>query len=320
MSVYTTVTPDEMAAFLRCYDVGLLESYEGINEGIENTNYFVNTNSGSAAPHATGNYVLTVFEWQRREEIPYFLEFMAYLSERGLPCPHPIADRQGRYLQTLHEKPAALISRLDGHSLQEPEAKHCEQVGTALARLHEIAASFAQKHSNKRGRDWCDKYACKVLPFLDDGDGALLREEVQRHHTFSGDKLPRGIIHADLFADNVLFDGGYLSGIIDFYYACNDDLIYDLAITVNAWCSDETGSLNENNYAALVSAYAAGRSFLPSERDAWQDTLRRAALRFWLSRLHDACFQKTGQITHVKNPDVYKNILLRRKSEVLPLC
>ena len=322
MSVYTIVTHAEIETFLRGYDAGPFESYKGIDEGIENTNYFVNTKSSGS--HAAGRYVLTIFEWQRRDDIPYFLELMAYLSERGLPCPRPVADRRGRYLQTLHDKPATLVSRLDGCSVRRPEARHCEQVGSALASLHTLAARFPHEHRNKRDWHWCDRCARKVLPFLDDEDGALLHEEIchhRRHHRpLMARALPRGVVHADLFGDNVLFDEGRLSGLIDFYYACDDDLIYDLAITVNAWCSDDTGALDEDNYVALVNAYAAVRSFLPVEKGAWQDALRQGALRFWLSRLHDAHFRKTGHITHIKDPDVYRDVLLSRKFAVPPLC
>ncbi len=318
MSVYTIVTQTELETFLHGYSAGLLESYQGIDEGIENTNYFVNTKSSGSS--AARRYVLTIFEWQGRDDIPYFLELMRYLSERGMPCPSPIADRQGRYLQTLHDKPAALVSWLDGRSVQRPEARHCEQVGAALARLHELTARFPRQHRNQRGQDWRDWCAGQVLPFLNQEDGALLREEIRYHRCPVARVLPRGVVHADLFMDNILFDEGRLSGLIDFYYACDDDLVYDLAITVNAWCSDDTGALDEDNYAALVGAYAAVRTFLPMEREVWQDALRRGALRFWLSRLHGAYFQKDGHITHMKNPDVYRDILLSRKSAVPPLC
>ena len=318
MSVYTVLTLTEIEAFLRRYDTGSFESYKGVDEGIENTNYFVNTKSSGSS--VAGRYVLTIFEWQSQGDIPYFLELMAYLSERGLPCPHPIADRRGSYLQTLYGKPATLVSRLAGRSVQRPEAGHCEQVGAALAKLHALSADFPHEHRNRRDRGWCDRCGGKVLPFLDSGDGALLREEIRHHRSPAARALPRGVVHADLFRDNVLFDEGRLSGLIDFYYACDDDLVYDLAITVNAWCSDDAGGLDKDSYAALVGAYAAVRPFLPAEREVWQDALRRGALRFWLSRLHDAHFQKTGHITHVKDPGVYRDILLSRKSAVPPLC
>lgn len=316
MSVYTVVNESEMQEFLRRYDAGPLSGYSGINEGIENTNYFVDT---GAAP-GKGRYVLTIFEWQARADLPYFLELMAYLADAGLPCPHPVADREGRYLQTLCGKPAALITRLDGGSVDSPGPEHCAQVGSALAALHLAAAGFGREHPNKRDGLWRERYAGEVMPRLAGADADLLRGEIARHKDALAPDLPRGTIHADLFRDNVLFDEGRLSGLIDFYYACDGNLIYDLAITVNAWCSREDGSLDDSNYRALVGAYAERRSFTAAESGVWQDALRRAALRFWLSRLHGAHFPKTGHITHVKDADAFRRILLHRKRGAPALC
>lgn len=316
MSVYTAVSESEMKEFLRRYDAGSLTAYEGIDEGIENTNYFVDTGGAGV----NGRYVLTIFEWQAPSELPYFLELMAHLADAGLLCPHPVADREGIYLQTLCGKPAALITRLAGGSVHSPGCAHCGQVGSTLAALHAAASGFAREHRNKRGGPWRKRYAEKVTPKLAGDDARLLRSELSHHQDPFPRDLPRGVIHADLFRDNVLFDGGRLSGVIDFYYACNGALIYDLAIAVNDWCSREDGSLDDRRYRALVGAYAGHRAFSTAESGVWQDALRRAALRFWLSRLHDAHFPKVGHITHVKDADVFKNVLLHRRREVPPLC
>ncbi len=317
MSVYTVVSESEMKEFLRRYDAGSLTAYKGINEGIENTNYFVDTGGGALG---SGRYVLTIFEWQTPSELPYFLDLMAYLADAGLSCPHPVADRQGTYLQTLHGKPAALITRLAGGSVHSPAPDHCRQVGSVLAALHETASGFARSHPNKRGGLWRRSYAEKITPKLPGDDARLLRGEIGHHKDSFPNGIPRGTIHADLFRDNVLFDEDRLSGVIDFYYACDGALIYDLAITVNDWCSRGDGSLDDRKYRALVGAYAARRAFSKAESEVWQDALRRAALRFWLSRLHDAHFPKVGHITHVKDADVFKNVLLHRKRGVPPLC
>lgn len=315
MSVYTAVSQSRMEEFLRCYDVGSLVRYEGINEGVENTNYFVDTDG------APGRYVLTLFEWQRPADLPYFLELMAHLAAAGLPCPHPVADRRGDCLQTLCEKPAALITRLAGRSVHAPDARHCEQVGAMLAKLHAAAAGFTGRHPDKRDGRWRRECSKRVLPFLSAADAEVLMDEISQHEEASqksnGSELPRGTIHADLFRDNVLFDGGCLSGVIDFYYSCDGDLLYDLAVTVNDWCSNKDGSLDRKRYSALVDAYAERRPFSAAERDAtnnaWGSALRRAALRFWLSRLRDTHFPKDGQITHVKDADAFRNILLHRR-------
>ena len=248
---------------------------------------------------------------------------MTHLADAGLPCPHPIADQRGECLQTLCEKPAALITRLAGRSIHTPDACHCEQVGTVLAELHMAAASFAGRHPDKRDGRWRGECAERVLSFLAAADVEILREEVSRHEEAArksaGEKLPRGTVHADLFRDNVLFDDDRLSGVIDFYYSCDGDLIYDLAVTVNDWCSNEDGSIDQARYAALVGAYGERRPFTAAERDpannAWGDALRCAALRFWLSRLRDTYFPKDGHITHVKDADVFRNILLHRRQE-----
>ena len=313
MSVYTIVSESDLKDFLRHYAVGQLDRYSGINEGIENTNYFVDTTAGE-------HYVLTIFEWQNEADLPYFLDLMAHIDDTGLPCPHPVADYTGQYLQTLCGKPATLITRLNGRNVDSPNVDHCRQIGTALAKLHQAAQDFTQKHSNKRGQQWRQQTAEKILPKLPEDDAKLLRDELTRHHNAPRFNVPRGTIHADLFRDNALFNGGDLSGIIDFYYACDGDLIYDLAITVNDWCLQKDGSFDTDKYLALIKAYAEHRPFLATENDAWQNALRRAALRFWLSRLHDTHFPKTGQITHTKNADTFKKILLQRRDGVPALC
>ncbi len=320
MSVYTVVSKPEMEDFLRLYAVGMLAGYSGINEGIENTNYFVDTRTAPDGDSPDTHYVLTIFEWQDRSDLPYFLDLMAHAADVGLPCPHPIVDKKGSYLQTLCDKPAALITRLGGHNVRSPGTGHCEQVGATLVALHLATENFMQKHPDKRGPNWREQSAEKVSRRLPGNDCDLLYDELERHKNIRPTELPRGTIHADLFRDNVLFDSGRLSGVIDFYYACDDDLIYDLAITVNDWCSRKDGSLNEKNYSALIRAYAERRPFSAAENDAWQDALRRAALRFWLSRLHDTHFPRIGQITHTKDADVFKNILLHRRREVPTLC
>ena len=317
MSVYTAVNQAELEKFLQRYSVGEITGYRGIDEGIENTNYFVETNPGACGD---GRYVLTIFEWQNPADLPRFLELMTHLADAGLPCPRPIADDGGRCLQILCGKPAVLVTRLKGRSVHSPGPDHCRQVGEALAAIHHATGSFTPGHSDRRGRQWREQCVAKVLPRLADGDARLLEEENRRHAKIQPQRLPRGTIHADLFRDNVLFDGARLSGVIDLYYACVDDLVYDLAIAVNDWCSREDGSLDRDNYLALVNAYAERRPFSDGENEAWADTLRRAALRFWLSRLHDAHFPRAGQITHTKDTDVFKSILLHRRREHPQLC
>ena len=304
MSVFTPVNEDELKQFLERYDVGSLEDYQGISAGIENTNYFVTTSGG--------RYVLTLFEKHTADEMPYFLGLMAHLADRGVPSPHPVADRNGEYLQDLKEKPAALVMRLHGSSPEQPTLAQCEAMGAALARMHVAAADYPAIRPNDRGPKWWRETAEVVMPKLEAEDAALLEEEIRFQGLYRFTDLPRGVIHADLFRDNAMFEGDELTGIIDFYYACNDVLLYDLAVTVNDWCSQADGELDMERMRAMMHAYHGERPLKAIERGAWPVMLRAAALRFWLSRLHDLHFPREGEITHTKDPNVFREILKKR--------
>lgn len=314
MSVYTKITFTQLASFLQQYDVGELISFDGISDGIENTNYFVTT--------SRGEFVLTLFEHLRHEELPYFLELMALLSEHDVPSAHPLADRKGNFLQTLAERPTALVQRLDGKAVQAPNLQQCTEVGAALGKMHREGQCFQYHRDNVRGPHWWHVTSDQVLPKVSAAEAELLRAEIDYQMQYSHLGLPRGVIHADLFRDNVLFVDSELTGIIDFYYACNDVLLYDVAITVNDWCSCADGSLDKNMAEQLLLSYHEQRAFEPVEHEAWQTMLRAGALRFWLSRLKDKYFPRPGEITHIKDPSVFQHILQHRMSDVvaLPMC
>ncbi len=301
MSVFTTVTPEQLQRWLRDYPLGELRDLQGIASGITNTNYFVTTERG--------RYVLTLFEKNSAEELPYFLELMAHLADRGIPCPHPVASNGGSYLGELNGKPAALVARLRGSSVEQPGPEHCAATGAMLARLHLAGQNFPRHMENPRGPHWWQEAARKVLPFLDAMRARLLLQELGHQAEFRASDLPRGVIHADLFRDNVLFEGAQLTGLIDFYYACNDVLAYDLAITVNDWCVDARGELDAPRLFAMLRAYHQQRPLIAGERQAWPVLLRAAALRFWLSRLYDLHFPQPGELTHAKDPEHYRRIL-----------
>lgn len=307
MSVYTPVERDELQAFLGNYELGELLDYQGISAGIENTNYFVTTSEK--------RLVLTLFEKHTAEELGYFLDLMAFLAEHAVPSAHPIGDRGGRYLRELNGKPAALVMRLSGASVDQPSAAQCRALGHALGQLHLSGQQFDGRRDNDRGPHWWHTTRDTVAPRLSDADCALLDEELafQRMHRF--DSLPRGVIHADLFRDNALFEGDTLTGIIDFYYACNDVLLYDVAVTVNDWCSTGDGSLDQDKLLALLCAYHEVRPFTAEEQAAWPVMLRAGALRFWLSRLQDLHFPREGELTHTKDPEAFKAILQARKAQ-----
>ena len=307
MSVFTPVAQPQLEVFLSHYDCGELLDFAGISAGIENTNYFVNTTAG--------RYVLTLFETLTVTELPYFLELMAYLAEHDLPSAHPLADKQGAYLRELQGKPAALVQRLQGASVTQATTEHCRAVGTTLGRMHVAGQSFPVRRDNERGPSWWFDMQTKLHGLLSDDDRDLLDNELAWQQEHQCADLPEGVIHADLFRDNVLFDGVELTGMIDFYYACNDALLYDLAVTVNDWCSDVDGCLDDARVFSLLQAYHRQRPLLVVEREAWPVNLRAAALRFWLSRLHDVHFQRDGEITHTKDPVPFRRILSTRRDQ-----
>jgi homoserine kinase type II len=307
MSVYTSVTRSELNAFLQNYELGEAVNYQGITAGIENTNYFVDTTAG--------HFVLTLFEFLKTEELPFYLELMAFLNERGVPSAHPVANISGYYVQELKGKPATLMQRLQGQSVLEPDTPHCESIGLALAKLHIAGRSFYLKQENVRGAKWRQKTGEQLLPLLNPENAEILQRELNIQAASDFQSLPRGVIHADLFRDNALFVGNELSGILDFYYACNDSYLYDIAIAVNDWCAQPDGSLNFKRAQSLCQAYQSIRLVTGEEQKAWPLILRQAALRFWLSRLWDSRFPKAGEMTFQKDPDEFKRILLARIAE-----
>ena len=306
MSVYTTIDQSELQDFLGHYSVGALVDFEGISDGIENTNYFVNTDQA--------RFVLTIFEHHSFEEMQYFLNLMHHLADHGVPSANPVADDAGQYLRMFKGKPAALVERLNGGSIRETTLGHCEQLGEAMGKLHSAGLSFEQHRDNPRGPHWFAQTARQVLGKLSAAEQNLLNDELQ----FQGDSrdanIPRGVIHADLFRDNCLWDGDRLSGIIDFYYACDDVLLYDLAVAVNDWCCNADFSLDRDKTVTLLRAYHQQRAFEDNEQQYWPTMLRAGALRFWLSRLYDKHFPREGDLVHTKNPDEFRAILSDRVS------
>jgi homoserine kinase type II len=301
MSVYTTVTREQLGAWLNDYSIGPLVALEGIPAGIENTNYFVTT--------ARGRYVLTLFERLTARELPFYLDLQDHLAGKGIPCPQPVADRRGAFLGELNGKPAALVSFLRGQDVAAPTTAQCAQVGAMLAHIHAAGASYAARMENPRGPKWWKAVMPEIIPFLGADDVALLREEVRYQAAHRREELPRGAIHADLFRDNVLFENGRISGVIDFYFACTDALLYDVAITVNDWCVTDGRALDTAGAAALLEAYQKVRRFTPNERGAWPVMLRAGALRFWVSRLYDFYLPRPGELTHAKDPAHFRDML-----------
>ncbi len=306
MSVYTTVTPEQLSAWLRNYSIGSLVELKGILSGIENTNYFVTTT------HA--RYVLTLFEKLTRKELPFYLDLMAHLTNHGLPAPKPIANLQNRFLGELNGKPAAIVTCLPGVPLMNPGPRHCTIVGELLADMHLSGQTYKGTLENLRCAKWWTAVAPKLYKFLSPEDAELLRTEIEFQAGHSRKGLPRGAVHADLFRDNVLFDGDVVGGIIDFYFACVDSLIYDVAITVNDWCCNEDATLDPLRTSAMLEAYASVRAFTDAEREIWPAMLRAGALRFWVSRLYDFHLPRAGVLTHAHDPEPFRRILLSHRN------
>jgi homoserine kinase type II len=301
MSVFTTVTQDQLSIWLKGYSIGTLIDLQGISSGIENTNYFVTTSHGK--------YILTLFEKLSFSELPYYLNLMVHLSSHGVPCPSPIKNLENRFLGSLNDKPASLVTYLPGSQIEHPVPEQCGHVGALLAKMHLSALSFPEKMNNPRGSKWRESIAPKLIPLLPLEDTTLLQKELQFQSMCQFKDLPQGVIHADLFRDNILFNNDTVGGVIDFYFACNDALLYDLAIAANDWCMTADGKLNDANLLSLLRAYHYIRPLTSDEKNIWPIMLRAAALRFWISRLYDFHLPREGEITHAKNPAHFRQIL-----------
>jgi homoserine kinase type II len=307
MSVYTHLDRAELTEFLSGYSVGTLLAFEGIGEGVENSNYFVDTSEG--------RFVLTLVEQWSAEEMPFFLALKTWLADRGFPCARPVAARDGEVLKRLKGRPTAMVERLPGESLVNPGTEHRRAIGEALAEMHRKSADFPHFREDKRGESWQRMVAERLLGVLERDDAALLADELHYQSSLDLGGAPRGVIHADLFRDNVLFDNGHISGVIDFYYACNYALVYDLAVTLNDWATLEDGRLDPAGAGELLGAYADIRPLVEGERESLTGMMRRAALRFWLSRLNDKLYPRDGVMITVKDPDECKRILCHRRAE-----
>ena len=310
MSVYTEVGRDELITFLSDYAVGELVSYQGISDGIENTNYFVTTQQGQ--------FVLTLFEHHEFGELAYFLDVMTYFYKHDVPSAHPAADKQGHYLKKLCGRPAALVMRLSGRGVNTVASiAQCTAIGDVLGQMHVVGQQFQSRRPTERGSVWRQQIADRLLALVDKDSADLLANELAFQSGYADLDLPAGVTHSDLFRDNALFDGDELKGIIDFYYACDEYLLYDLAVAVNDWCVDQDGRLEQARYQALMSAYTQQRSLIESEIANWNLILRAAALRFWLSRLQDKHFPREGELTQIKNPDAFLKVLLQHRDHPL---
>lgn len=315
MAVFTSVSLDELSHWIAQFDLGRAHAIRGISSGIENTNFFITTDSGE--------YVLTVFEKLTFEQLPFYLNLMRHLADRGVLVPAPIPNRDGAIINTLHGKPASIVTKLHGDCQLAPQPVHCAAVGGMLARMHLAARDFMMQQPNLRGIAWWNDNAPIVMPYLSDANKALLTSELEFQNDFAASdtyrQLQNGPIHADLFRNNVMFDGDTLTGFFDFYFAGCDTWLFDVAVTVNDWCIDlHTGKLDIARVRAMLDAYHRERPFTAAEQQAWQPMLRAGALRFWLSRLYDFHLPREAEMLTPHDPAHFERILRLRIADVAP--
>lgn len=313
MSVYTPLEFDEVAAFLARYDHLQLTQLQATTAGIENSNFFLDVLNKQLQARAL---VLTVFESVPEKDLPYFARLLEHLQNHGLPVPAPLHDNSGATLQHIRHKPCMLVPRLGGGHIHSPNLAQCAAIGSAMARIHVASNGFELRRQGNFDAGWREESFLRVGHLLSQNDAALMRQQLDRwqQHEQHGQPLPRGVTHGDLFHDNALFDGDRLTGIIDFYYACDDVFVYDLAILVNDWCNNEAGELDGQRYAAVLAGYQEVRTLTAEEIAALPEYLGFAALRFWLSRLVNARDPAKVGVAQ-KSPEVMKELMIRRMQE-----
>ncbi|NNF76464.1 MAG: homoserine kinase [Rhizobiales bacterium] len=312
MAVYTEVSDEDLNGFVASYDIGDVLSFKGIAEGVENSNYLLRTTQSS--------FILTLYEKRVDErDLPFFLGLMEFLSGEGIPCPLPVSDREGNRLRTLAGRPAALITFLDGMWVRRPRTEHCAELGAGLAGLHLASTRFSMERQNALLMTAWREILGNCAGKLDQFENGLQREleaDLEQIASAWPSDLPRGVIHADLFPDNVFFLGGKLSGFIDFYFACTDFFAYDIAICLNAWCFETDGSFNITKAKALLRGYQSARSLSANEIAALPTLARGASMRFLVTRLYDWINTPEGAFVRPKNPMEYiKKLRFHRQIE-----
>lgn len=303
MAVYTKLTDTDCQGFLKHYALGELQALSGISAGVTNTNYRVCTTSGQ--------YVLTLFEHIDIAKLPFYLDLVTHLAQSGIPCAPPIADCNDNTVHILHGKPVVIQPWLPGKAVIDSSVTQCREIGELLWQLHRGARDFSQRRLNTRGQNWRETMASQCQAYIDDTQRQHLQQAIKICARLPWQRLPQGVIHADLFPDNVLFDHDSVSGVFDFYYACYDALLLDIATTMNAWALDEaTGKLNMKKAQTLLARYQDNTAFSAIEQQLWPDVLVAAALRFWLSRLYDQHHTPDPDgINQPKDPQPYYQLL-----------
>jgi len=301
MSVFTAVSVEEASALLENYSLGALEGLEGIAQGVENTNYFLTTTANE--------YVLTLFEHIPRDDIPFYVGLMDHLASNGVRCPAPVRRDDGEMIVEVAGKPAVIVTRLPGSPKPRPDAHACRKAGTILANIHVAAVSYDEGLENPRGKAWREAFAERLRTRVSAGEARLIDEENRYQAMHDDTVLPQGIIHGDYFHDNVLWDAEDEGGVIDFYFACDDALVYDVAIGVNDWCVTPEAGIDLERMRAFIAGYEHARPLEAFERELWPAMLRRAALRTWLGRLGYNHFPRESSMTIPKDHAFSRRLL-----------
>ncbi len=305
MAVYTSINLADLSNWIKEFNLEGPLDFKGISSGVTNSNYLITL--------PDSNYILTIFEHNHIDELPFYVNLMTYLAKNNFSCPMPVEDKKGQALGFLKEKPALMVSFLDGKEKAIIDANSCYLVGKNLAKLHLIANDFTELNQNTRGLCWMSDIYKSLKKHINHDDQKIIELEINFQLSLDNTDLPEGIIHGDLFRDNVLFLNDNVSGFIDLYYACNERLVYDIAITINDWCINEDGKINKLMYIEFIKGYESERKLTENEQDRLNKDLRLAALRFWLSRLEDFYNAKEGEIISIKDPNHFKAILLNRQ-------
>lgn len=306
MAVFTSINFDELSIWLKQFNLSNLIDFQGISSGVTNTNYLITVEDAK--------FILTIFEDTQFDDLSFYIDLMSFLSKNHILCPQPILNKNKKYLSLLKNKPALLVSFLNGSEKEDVDIGNCFEVGRALANFHIKAEKFTQKRENSRNLSWIKATHENLLNLLSEDDNKIIQDEFAFQKDNFNDNLAQGIIHADLFIDNVLFDKDKVSGMIDLYYACTDKYIYDISVALNDWCIDNSGEIDIEKMKSFLKGYDSLRKLEEEEVEALPAQLRLAALRFWVSRLYDFHYIRKGEDITIKDPNHFKDILIKRQS------
>jgi len=304
MSVYTILKNKHIKEILSLYNIGSLKSFDGISDGITNTNYFLNTDKGK--------YVITIFEDIKKTKVTKYLKLMNFFSKKGLCAPEIMITKSGDVLTTVEKKPCSIMQKLSGKTVNESNSTLCKSLGEVIGTFHNFSQQYQGVISNSRDIEWIEKTSKKIEDHLQPNQLNLIKHCSKVFKKIFSSNLPSGVIHSDLFRDNVLASNNKITGIIDYYYSFNGPLIYELAVIANDWCVNKNGSINAIKYHSFIKSYNSVRAITKKEMKQMNNAMIAAGLRFYLSRLVDMIFPKVGEITHIKDPSTFENILKKR--------